>query len=352
MATDRGGVYASFPYFFNEAPMSSSYDSFGVIGAGAWGTALALVLRRAGRNTVLWARQPQLAASLNEKRENTAYLPGVRLDPGLTFTADLQTVSACGALILAVPAQNLRALCKALAPLCKNRQPLIIAAKGIELTTHRLMSEVAAEEMPGHPVFILSGPSFAAEVARGLPAALTLAGEEGCEMLARALTSPLLRPYTTDDIIGTQIGGAIKNVLAIACGITAGRAMGENARAALITRGLAEIIRLGTALGARPETLMGLSGVGDIVLSCSSLQSRNMSLGLALGQGKNLEQILSSRIGVTEGIATAAATLGLAHRHGVDMPVVSAVDRVLREKAAIDTVIAELLSRPLRNEAA
>jgi glycerol-3-phosphate dehydrogenase (NAD(P)+) len=206
--------------------------------------------------------------------------------------------------------------------------------------------------MPGHPLFILSGPSFAHEVAQGLPAALTLAGESGCEELARAMTSATLRLYTTDDIIGTQIGGAVKNVLAIACGIVMGRRMGENARAALMTRGLAEMMRLGTALGARHETLMGLSGLGDVVLSCSSMQSRNMSLGAALGEGKNLDEILASRKNVTEGVTTAAAALSLAYHHGVDMPVTSAVDRILREKASIDTVIAELLTRPLRNEAA
>ena len=332
--------------------MTSSFNPYGVIGAGAWGTALALTLRRTGHSVTLWARSPVLAALITEKRENAGYLPGARLDSELKITANLADLAACKALIVAVPAQHVRATCRALAPLCTTKQPVILAAKGVELTTHRLMSEVAAAEMPDHPLFILSGPSFAQEVAAGLPAALTLAGESGVEDLARDMNSALLRLYTTDDIIGTQIGGAIKNVLAIACGIVAGRAMGENARAALMTRGLAEIMRLGSALGARPETLTGLSGLGDVVLSCSSIQSRNMSLGYALGQGKTLEDILANRHGVTEGITTAAAALGLAFRHGVEMPVTSAVDRILREKASIDLVISELLNRPLRTEAA
>jgi len=332
--------------------MTSSFTHFGIVGAGAWGTALSIALNRAGRNVTLWARTPDLAAGLAEKRENTGYLPGAKLDPSINITSNLADLSACNALILATPAQHMRATCKALAPHCATRRPLIIAAKGIELTTHRLMSEVVAEEMPQHPVFILSGPSFANEIAKNMPAALTLASESGAEDLARSMSSPLFRLYTTDDIIGTQIGGAIKNVLAIACGIVTGRNLGENARAALITRGLAEMIRLGTALGARPETLMGLSGLGDVVLTCSSTQSRNMSLGLALGQGKNLNDILTSRTSVTEGISTAAAALSLAYHHGVDMPVVSATDLILREKVSIDDVVSGLLSRPLRHEAA
>jgi glycerol-3-phosphate dehydrogenase (NAD(P)+) len=332
--------------------MTSPFTDFGVIGAGAWGTALAVTLQRAGRKTMLWARDPDLAGEIRENRENKDYLPGVKLASAITVTSTFKDLAACNALVLAVPSQYLRATCKALVPHIVGLCPLIIAAKGIELTTHRLMSEIVAQELPHHPIFILSGPSFASEVAQDLPSALTLAGETGGEDLARAMSSPSFRLYTTDDIIGTQIGGALKNVLAIACGIVAGREMGENARAALITRGLAEIIRLGVALGARAETLMGLSGLGDVVLTCSSPQSRNMSLGVALGKGQNIAEILASRSGVTEGIFTATATLGLAHRHGIDMPVVGAVDRILREHASIDEVITGLLARPLRNEAA
>jgi glycerol-3-phosphate dehydrogenase (NAD(P)+) len=275
----------------------------------------------------------------------------VALDPTIRATDRLGDLATCDALVLVTPAQHVRATCRTLAPLCDKKRPLIIAAKGIELHNYRLMSEVADEVMPGHPVFILSGPSFAIEVAQGLPSALTLAGEREPEILAHAMSSPNFRLYTSDDIIGTQIGGAVKNVLAIACGIVAGKKLGENAKAALITRGLAEIIRLGQACGARAETLMGLSGLGDTVLTCSSLKSRNMSLGYALGEGKSLEGILASRSSVSEGVATAAATLGLARRHGVDMPVVSAVDLILRDKAGIDDVITGLLARPLRQEA-
>jgi glycerol-3-phosphate dehydrogenase (NAD(P)+) len=329
-----------------------SLSHIGVIGAGAWGTALALALRRAGTNVTLWARDPGLAEHIATTHENGLYLPGIKLDPAIQTTGNLNDMAGCQALILATPAQYVRDTCKELAKFYTGTQPLIIAAKGIELSTHRLISEVVAAEMPGHPVFVLSGPSFAAEVAAHKPTALTLASEADCEIVAHAIASPLLRIYTSDDIIGTQIGGAVKNVLAIACGIVAGRQMGENARAALITRGLAEIVRLGVALGARAETITGLSGLGDIVLSCSSAQSRNMSLGIALGQGKKLADILAERTCVTEGVATASATLGLAHRHGVDMPVVKAVDRILRENANIDEMISGLLARPSRAEAA
>ena len=331
--------------------MISPFKNFGIVGAGAWGSALAVSLQCSGQNVTLWARQPAFAAELTKNRENKAYLPGIALAPTLKITASLSDLSACNALIIAVPAQNLRKICKDLAPhLTSPSSPLILATKGIELTSHRLMSEVVAECLPQHPVFILSGPSFAGEVAQGLPTALTLAGESGGEQLAQAMSSQSLRLYTTDDIIGTQIGGAIKNVLAIACGIVMGRGLGENARAALITRGLAEMTRLGAALGARPETLMGLSGIGDIVLTCSSPKSRNTSLGVELGQGKTLDDILATRKNVAEGVATATAAWSLAQHHGVDMPVVSAVDRILRDKAGIDDMIKELLARPLRNE--
>ncbi|MDR3425178.1 MAG: NAD(P)-dependent glycerol-3-phosphate dehydrogenase [Alphaproteobacteria bacterium] len=331
--------------------MTFPFKNFGVVGAGAWGTALAVTLQRAGRDVALWARREELRAVMAERRENVVYLPGIGLSPDIKITGNLADFAGCHALILASPAQHLRSLCKALAP-CLGTAfvPLIIASKGIELTTYRLMSEIVAQELPGHPIFVLSGPSFAIEVAQNRPAALTLSGESGGENLALAMSSPTFRLYTTDDIIGAQIGGAVKNVLAIACGIVSGRALGENARAALITRGLAEIMRLGTALGARAETLMGLSGLGDVVLTCSSTQSRNMSLGFSLGQGRDLIEILATRKGVTEGISTAVAALGLARRHGIEMPVTAAVDLILREKTGIDESITALLSRPLRNE--
>lgn len=330
--------------------MTSPFTHFGIIGAGAWGTALAQNLCRNHTRVTLWTRQPDHAASLNGDHINHRYLPHIPLDTALNATSKIDDLAPCDALIVAVPAQHLRATCTALQSGLVSPKPLILACKGIELGTYRLMSEIAATCLPQHPLFILSGPSFADEVARGLPAALTLASEHSPDGLATALSTPTFRIYTTDDMIGTQIGGAVKNVLAIACGIVTGRALGENARAALVTRGLAEIMRLGLALGARAETLMGLSGMGDIVLTCSSPHSRNMSLGIALGQGQALSDILAKRSGVTEGIATATATLGLARRHGIDMPVVSAVDLILRGQASIDSVIANLLARPLRHE--
>ncbi|MDD3030460.1 MAG: NAD(P)-dependent glycerol-3-phosphate dehydrogenase [Alphaproteobacteria bacterium] len=331
--------------------MPSSFNHFGIIGAGAWGTALALALHRAGRSVSLWVFEPELAASMAKTQENSAYLPGIPLPSALTYVTDIRAMTACDALILATPAQHVRDSCRALAAAnLPASTPLIIASKGIELSSHRLMSEVCTEELPQNPVAILSGPSFAFEVARNKPTALTLASENDSEALAQALASPTLRIYTTDDIIGAQIGGALKNVLAIACGIAAGKGLGENARAALITRGLAEITRLGLALGARMETLMGLSGLGDVVLTCSSTQSRNMSLGFALGEGQELSVILSQRKTVTEGIPTAAAALGLARRHGIEMPLVSAVDQILRDKTSVDESIAALMGRALRNE--
>ncbi len=330
--------------------MSLSFPSIGIIGAGAWGTALAVALDRAGKRVTLWARRAEHAQEIAQKRENKRYLPKIQIPTTVTVTAEGAALTACDALILAVPAQYVRSVCQALAPSLPERSPVLIAAKGVEQTTHRLMSEVVTAALPTHPIFILTGPSFATEVARNLPTALTLGGETDGMALAHALSSPTLRLYTTDDIIGAQIGGAVKNVLAIACGIVMGRGLGENARAALITRGLAEIARLGLALGARTETLMGLSGLGDAVLTCSSPQSRNTSFGIAVGKGEKIETILATRPSVTEGVSTAAATLGLAHRHGVDMPVTRAVDLIVREGADIDQVIADLLARPLRPE--
>jgi len=332
------------------ALMPSTSTHFGVVGAGAWGTALAIALAKSGRAVTLWVRENELAESMAQKRENTAFLPEIRLPDSISVINDVAGLARCQALVLAPPAQHLRSVCKALAPHIGKPVFLIIASKGIELTSHSLMSEVVSRELPDRPVFVLTGPSFASEIAKGLPAALTLASETENESIALAMSSPAFRLYRTDDIIGAQLGGAIKNVLAIACGVAMGRGLGENARAALITRGLAEMVRLGVALGARAETLMGLSGLGDVVLTCTSLQSRNTSLGFALGHGKDLQEIMATRNSVAEGLSTAAAALGLARRHGVEMPVVSSVDLILREKASIDDVISNLLSRPLRNE--
>ena len=331
--------------------MTQTFQHFGIIGAGAWGTALGVALRHAGRDVLIWAREGDLVDRMNKHHENDVYLKGIRLDDAIRATATLADVEVCNALILACPAQFVQPMCVALGPVAQGK-PLIIVAKGVDKAKHKLLSEIIAKELPDNPLYILSGPSFAREVAQHQPTALTLAGETDGADLAQAMVSASLRIYTTDDVIGTQIGGAVKNVLAIACGIVVGRGLGDNARAALITRGLAEIMRLAVALGARTETIVGLSGLGDTVLTCSSPQSRNMSLGIALGQGKSLEHALAQSAGVAEGIDTAAAVWALARHHGVDMPVVGAVDRILRDHAAIDVVISELLTRPLRAEAA
>jgi glycerol-3-phosphate dehydrogenase (NAD(P)+) len=333
--------------------MMKSFQHFGVIGAGAWGTALAQMLRRADRQVSLWAHNPDTGAAIKAHHENTVYLPGVALDPAMRVTDDLGQMEGCDALILAVPAQHVRGIAKQLAT-GKTKPPLIMAAKGIERGSGALMSDIAAQELPGHAVAVLSGPSFAREIAQGLPAALTLAIEDAEHKtglaLQQAMATPSFRLYLSDDMIGAQIGGAVKNVIAVACGIVLGRQLGENARAAVMTRGLAEMTRLGLALGGRSETMMGLAGLGDLVLTCSSLQSRNMSLGFALGEGQSLREVLATRTSVAEGVSTAAAALALAHKHKVDMPITAAVEAVLNGAASIEDNIALLLARPLKAE--
>lgn len=325
----------------------------GVIGAGAWGTALAMAAARAGRDVTLWAREPEVVRSIADRRENTLFLPGIPLDAGITATGDLAAAAATAdALLLVTPAQHLRATCRSLKPHLKPGVPVVICAKGIELETGCLMSDAVRAELPDTPVAVLSGPTFAAEVARGLPTAVTLACADGAigRALVDALGGRTFRPYLTDDLAGAQVGGAVKNVLAIACGMVEGRKLGDNARAALITRGLAEIARLGQKLGARAETLMGLSGLGDLTLTCSSLQSRNMSLGSALGEGRALAEILGERRSVAEGVYTARAVVELAAAKGVDMPICAAVDGILNRGADLDQVIDTLMTRPFRSE--
>ena len=320
----------------------------GVIGAGAWGTALALVAREAGREAVLWTRRESLAGGIAEAGRNDEYLKGVALGPGIAATADAAQAAAADALLLAVPAQAVRATCGLLAPHVAPSVPVAVCAKGIERETAKTMSEVLGEALPANPVAILSGPTFAAEVARGRPTAVTLACRDLAlaEALAGALATPAFRPYHSDDVAGAEIGGAVKNVLAIACGITEGRGLGENARAALITRGLAEMTRLARARGGRAETMMGLAGLGDLALTCTSRGSRNYSHGVALGAGRP-----AGGGGVVEGVATSAALTRLARRHGVDMPIADAVAAILHDGAAIDAVISGLLARPRRAEA-
>jgi glycerol-3-phosphate dehydrogenase (NAD(P)+) len=326
---------------------------FAVVGAGAWGTALALVATRAGRQAILWAREREVVDAIIQKRENAAFLPGIVLEPRFAVTGEIRAATEeVEAVILAVPAQFLRAMLAEIARYVPPGAVLVLAAKGIERATGALLSEAIAEALPKHPLAILSGPSFAAEVARGLPTAVTVAAREieTADLVAQALSGPAFRPYHSDDPAGVEIGGAVKNVIAIACGVVVGRGLGENARAALLTRGLAEMTRLGVAKGAKAETFMGLSGLGDLALTCGSPQSRNMSLGVALGQGKPLAEILAARRSVAEGVATAPAVLALAKTLGVEMPISAAVDAVLHQGADIGETIQALLARPLKAE--
>ncbi len=327
-------------------------ERIGIIGAGAWGTALALAARRAGREVVLWARDPDLAREIETRHQNPRYLPDIPLDEEIRATAELAEAAACDALLLVTPAQALREIATELAPHLAPARPLVVCSKGIERDSGRLMTEVLAEVLPGRAVAVLSGPTFAIEVARGRPTAVTLAAEDAAlgAVLVKALGSRTFRPYLSGDIVGAQIGGAVKNVIAIACGIVAGRGLGDNARAALITRGLAEIVRLGRAKGARPETLMGLSGLGDLTLTCTSGLSRNYALGVALGDGETLDALMAGRRGVAEGVFSAGAAVALAETLGVQMPISGGVDAILNQGAPIEAAIEALLARPFRAE--
>lgn len=324
----------------------------GVIGAGAWGTALAQMCARAGLETTLWALEPDVVRSIRGSRRNGVFLPSITLDPHIEATGDMADLAKADVVFSAAPAQFTRLTLTQAAPHLKRGVPIILCAKGVEAGSLKLMSQVAAEAAPGHPILVLSGPSFAEEVARGLPTAVTLACPELelCEVVARVIASPVFRPYISGDIIGAQAGGALKNVLAIACGIVLGRSLGRSAHAALITRGFAELTRLGVALGGKSETLSGLCGLGDLVLTCSSEMSRNMSVGLALGRGATLERALAGKLSVAEGVASAPAVRDLAARMGVETPICNAVAAILAGEIGMETAIAGLLSRPLKAE--
>jgi glycerol-3-phosphate dehydrogenase (NAD(P)+) len=324
-----------------------------VIGAGAWGTALAQIAARAGRAAIVWAHEPDVAAAITRGHENSIFLPGVALAPEIAATSDLAAaLQGADIALLAVPAQHLRAITARMRAHLAPGTPLVICAKGVELNSGKLMSEVVAETCPGAPIAILSGPTFAGEVARGLPTAVTLAAADPAlgERLVALIGTTHFRPYRSEDVIGAQIGGAVKNVIAVACGIVAGRKLGDNARAALMTRGLAEMMRLGMALGGQRETLMGLSGLGDLALTCNNAQSRNMSLGIALGQGQTQAQALAGKRSVAEGEASAASIAALAARLKVEMPIVAMVDAILHRGADIDAAMKALLARPFKDE--
>ncbi len=324
----------------------------GVIGAGAWGTALALVCARAGLDVVLQARETEVVDSIRARRINEAFLPGVTLDARITVTSDLADLSDCDLVLAVPPAQFMRYTLAAFAPHARADAPILLCSKGIERGSLKLMTQVLAETLPDAPAAVLSGPSFAADVSRGLPTAVTLACEDAVlgEALMATLSAPGFRPYLATDLIGAEVGGAIKNVLAIACGLSEGRGLGKSAHAALITRGFAEMTRLGVALGAEPQTVAGLCGLGDLVLTCSSPQSRNMSLGLALGQGQTIEQALVGKRSVAEGYESAPAVRELAARAGVEMPICEGVAALLAGEVTVDGLIDALLSRPLKSE--
>jgi glycerol-3-phosphate dehydrogenase (NAD(P)+) len=327
-------------------------NSVGVIGGGAWGTALAQTQRLAGRDVVLWAREAETVDDINQRHVNRIYLPGIQLDPGLRATTRLAELSASDVILMVAPAQHVRAVCAELVPHLHDGHAVVTCAKGIEQATGKLMGEVLTEALPNATQGVLSGPSFAVEVARGLPAALTIACRN--ESLGRALAEGLgyrqFRLYWTSDLVGVELGGALKNVLAIAAGIVDGKGLGASANAALVTRGFAEMRRFGEALGSRPETLLGLSGLGDLILTCGSTQSRNMSLGRALGEGRALQDVLGARVAVTEGVYTAAAVVRLATERGIDMPISKAVCAILEGQVTVDDAIAALMQRPIKAE--
>lgn len=332
----------------------TDFQTIGVIGAGAWGTALAQTAAKAGRDVLIWSFEQDVADVINNKHENTIYLPDVALEPNIAAVTAMADLDVCDAVLAVAPAQHLRGVLEKFAPFAKRGLPIILCAKGIEQSSLSMMSQVLAETIPSAIPAVLSGPSFAIDTAQGLPTAVTLAckDEKTGAALIEALGTPRFRPYLATDLIGAEIGGAVKNVLAIGCGIVEGRGLGKSAHAALIARGFAEMTRLAMALGAQRETLAGLCGLGDLVLTCSSPQSRNMSCGLALGRGVHLDDILGSRRSVTEGVASAPAVVALAKRQGVEMPICEAVNEVLAGRTTVEAAIEALLARPFTLESA
>ena len=321
----------------------------GVLGAGAWGTALAQMVASDGSEVLLWAREAQLAEEINTQRRNSTYLPGAELAASIRATDDLGEMAQLDAMLVVTPAQHMGSVLEAMPAFPRD---LILCSKGIEAGTGRLMNHVARDNAPESDISVLSGPTFAHEVAAGLPAAVTLAcsgGEEQWDRIAPHIARPAFRPYYSDDVTGAEIGGAVKNVLAIACGVVDGLQLGHTARAALIARGYAEMLRFGEALGARAETLTGLCGLGDLVLTCSSTSSRNFSLGKALGEGQSAESLMADRRTVAEGAHTAPVLVELAARHGIAMPIVAAVYDLLKGDDP-SQVVKGILARPLKAE--
>lgn len=329
--------------------MSAAKAKLGVIGGGAWGTALAQMLASDGRAVQLWAFEPAVVEEINAHHSNSAYLPGIALNPMVRASTDLATLAGCALLLVVTPAQHMR---QVLGQLPAGHADLVLCCKGIEEASGELMADAARAAAPGRPISVLSGPTFAHEVARGQPTAVTLACEDQAqwERIAPEIARAAFRPYFTTDITGAEIGGAVKNVLAIACGVVEGLGLGQNARAALIARGFAEMTRFGLACGAQAETLSGLSGLGDLVLTCSSVSSRNFSLGKALGEGQSAAAILADRTTVAEGAFTAPVLQRVASARGVAMPIVDTVCALLAGDVAAGAAVAALLARPLKAE--
>jgi len=329
--------------------MTKATAKIGVIGAGAWGTALTQVLSEGQDQLLLWAREPEVIDQINRTHENKSFLPGHRLRDNIHATQDWDAIAACDMLLLVTPAQHLRAT---LQTLPDSDAALLLCCKGIEARSRLLLSEVAKIVRPDNPLAILSGPTFAHEVAQGLPTALTLACESEAlwDRLNPLIAKASFRPYYSDDVIGAEIGGAVKNVLAIGCGVVVGAGLGQNARASLISRGFAEMLRYGAARGARAETLSGLCGLGDLVLTCSSTSSRNFSLGRGLGEGQSAESLLADRTTVAEGTSTAPVLQQDAKARQVDMPIVDAVCALLAGTADVQSVVTQLMKRPLVSE--
>lgn len=324
----------------------------GIMGAGAWGTALATVAAKAGHDTTIWAYEPEVVNAINKTHENSIFLKNVTLSHNIKATNNLDEMAIMDAILWVTPAQLLRPIAKQFAEFLHAPMPILICAKGIEASSRMLLSDVMHEVLPLAQAGILSGPSFATDVAKGLPTAITLAMQDANmgQELAKSLSIPTFRLYHSTDIIGAQIGGAVKNVLAIATGISDGKGFGDSARAALTTRGFAELTRFGQALGAKRETLFGLSGLGDLTLTANSTLSRNMSLGMALGQGQSLQQIMDARQSVSEGVHTAAILAKWANELGVDMPICQTVADIVAGDLNVDNAIINLLNRPLKQE--
>ncbi|PCJ36672.1 MAG: glycerol-3-phosphate acyltransferase [Alphaproteobacteria bacterium] len=328
------------------------YKKVSVIGGGAWGTALATMAARAGRDVLIWAREDDVVTSINETHENKDFLPEVSLPESLRATGDISEAAEADIILLVVPAQFVRSIGLELKPYLKGSIPLVLCAKGIEQSSGKLMNDVISEILPKSPLVVLSGPTFAREVAQGLPSAVTIASkyQQIAQNIAETLGQPTFRPYLSSDVVGAEVGGAVKNVLAVACGIVAGLDLGENARAALITRGLVEMVRFGEIFGAKRETMMGLCGLGDLILTCSSAQSRNMSLGMALGQGKTVEDIMSGRKTVAEGYHTAGILAEIAARENIEMPIAGAVNEILHKGGDVKKIVQDLMNRPYVSE--